>query len=239
MKYSGIEELLNADNQNNQLNATLSYLDTGIKSILRKQVAPETIYPFQNQDEINQFLGQVSIRLGKRKSGIFQIGPSIYEFCKESNGEIKAYKLLNNHGDKSELFEFGDESDGTQRMFSLIPIINDSAFNYVTVIDEIDRSLHTEATREIIKLFFSISKNVNSQLIVTTHDTNLLDLDFLRQDEIWFINRKKDCSSELYSLNAFNERFDKKIEKEYLLGRYGAVPHFRHKFLSDGKAETN
>lgn len=239
LKYSGIEELLNADNKNNQLNDTLSYLDTGIKSILRKQVAPETIYPFQNPDEINQFLGQVSIRLGKRKSGIFQVGPSIYEFCKESNGEIKAYKLLNNHGDKSELFEFGDESDGTQRMFSLIPIINDSAFNYVTVIDEIDRSLHTEATREIIKLFFSISKNVNSQLIVTTHDTNLLDLDFLRQDEIWFINRKKDCSSELYSLNAFNERFDKKIEKEYLLGRYGAVPNFRPKFLSDEKAGTN
>ena len=239
LKYSGIEELLNADNKNNQLNDTLSYLDTGIKSILRKQVAPETIYPFQNSDEINQFLGQVSIRLGKRKSMIFQVGPSIYEFCKESNGEIKAYKLLNNHGDKSELFEFGDESDGTQRMFSLIPIINDTAFNYVTVIDEIDRSLHTEATREIIKLFFSISKNVNSQLIVTTHDTNLLDLDFLRQDEIWFINRKKDCSSELYSLNAFNERFDKKIEKEYLLGRYGAVPNFRHKFLSDEKADTN
>ena len=68
---------------------------------------------------------------------------------------------------------------------------------------------------------------------------DLTPFDILRQDEIWFTNRKKDCSSELYSLNAFNERFDKKIEKEYLLGRYGAVPNFKPKFLSDEKADTN
>ena len=52
----------------------------------------------------------------------------------------------------------------------------------------------------------------------------MLDLDLLRQDEIWFVERKKDHSSTIFSLNKFKERFDKKIEKEYLLGRYGAIP---------------
>ena len=162
----------------------------------------------------------------------------MYEFVKEG-GQINAYVIMTNHGNSSDLFEFGDESDGTKRLFSLIPIFRDATEESVIVIDELDRSLHTEATKEFIDRFFEISKGVKSQLIATTHDTNLLDLDFLRQDEIWFINRKKDCSSELYSLNAFNERFDKKIEKEYLLGRYGAVPNFKPKFLSDEKADTN
>lgn len=54
-----------------------------------------------------------------------------------------------------------------------------------------------------------------------------MDLDFLRQDEIWFIERQSDHSSTLYSLNKFKARFDKKVEKDYLLGRYGAIPIFR------------
>ena len=53
-----------------------------------------------------------------------------------------------------------------------------------------------------------------------------MDLDYVRQDEIWFIERQKDHSSKIYSLNKFRSRFDKKVEKEYLLGRYGALPIF-------------
>ena len=68
------------------------------------------------------------------------------------------------------------------------------------------------------------------QLIATTHDTNLLDLDLLRQDEIWFVERQIDNSSQIYSLSKYKERFDKKIDKEYLLGRYGGVPIFENDF---------
>ena len=65
-----------------------------------------------------------------------------------------------------------------------------------------------------------------SQIIATTHDSNLLDLELVRQDEIWFVNRMEDHSSEIYSLNRFKERYDKVIDKEYLLGRYDAIPVF-------------
>ena len=75
------------------------------------------------------------------------------------------------------------------------------------------------------------------QLIATTHDSNLLDLELLRQDEIWFVERQEDHSSKVYSLNLFKERFDKKIEKEYLLGRYGAIPVFNDTFILEGLDE--
>ena len=98
--------------------------------------------------------------------------------------------------------------------------------NAVAVIDELDRSLHTKATLEFIRLFYGDDSNANSQLIVTTHDGELLDLDHVRQDEIWFVERNEEKSSSLYSLSKFKTRFDKDIKKDYLLGRYGALPIF-------------
>ena len=233
VKYMGIEELLENRDNKTKVENLLSYFDTGIKSLSRKPVDFDKI-----ASKLGKSIDPILSALNGRKSYLCQLDSSLYEFVKEG-GQINAYVIMTNHGNSSDLFEFGDESDGTKRLFSLIPIFRDAAKESVIVIDELDRSLHTEATKEFIDRYFEISKGVKSQLIATTHDTNLLDLDFLRQDEIWFINRKKDCSSELYSLNAFNERFDKKIEKEYLLGRYGAVPNFRPKFLSDEKADTN
>lgn len=233
VKYMGIEELLENRDNKTKVENLLSYFDTGIKSLSRKPVDFDKI-----ASKLGKSIDPILSALNGRKSYLCQLDSSLYEFVKE-DGQINAYVIMTNHGNSSDLFEFGDESDGTKRLFSLIPIFRDATKESVIVIDELDRSLHTEATKEFIDRYFEISKGVKSQLIATTHDTNLLDLDFLRQDEIWFINRKKDCSSELYSLNAFNERFDKKIEKEYLLGRYGAVPNFRPKFLSDEKADTN
>ena len=99
-------------------------------------------------------------------------------------------------------------------------------YNWLVIIGEIDRSLHNKLSRKFLELYYELSKNNKSQIIVTTHETSLLDLDLLRQDEIWFIEREKDHSSLLYSLNKFKERYDKSVEKEYLLGKYGAVPVF-------------
>lgn len=65
-----------------------------------------------------------------------------------------------------------------------------------------------------------------TQLIVTLHDSNVMNLNLLRQDEIWFVERQENYSSEIYSLNKFKERFDHSVAKDYLLGRYGSVPNF-------------
>ena len=76
-----------------------------------------------------------------------------------------------------------------------------------------------------------MTESDSSQIIATTHDSNLLDLDLVRQDEVWFVKRLEDHSSEIYSLNRYKERYDKKIDKEYLLGRYEAVPVFEEQIL--------
>ena len=94
------------------------------------------------------------------------------------------------------------------------------------LVDELDRSFHSKLTIEFIQKFFEKTQGANTQLIVTLHDSNVLNLNLLRQDEIWFVERSAEHSSELYSLNKFKERFDHSVAKDYLLGRYGAVPNF-------------
>ena len=72
---------------------------------------------------------------------------------------------------------------------------------------------------------------MHAQLIFNTHDTNLLDLDILRRDQIWFIEKNIDNGeSVLYALDDFSVRKDENIEKGYLLGRYGAVPFLINNF---------
>lgn len=83
------------------------------------------------------------------------------------------------------------------------------------------------------ELFYMQTEETDCQMIATTHDSNLLDLDLVRQDEVWFISRSKDHSSKMYSLNRYKERYDKRIDKEYLLGRYEAVPKFDKEILEE------
>ncbi len=121
-------------------------------------------------------------------------------------------------------FEFGRESDGTQRLAHLAPAFFDaSASPKVFFVDELDRSLHPLLTRMLVQLFLSLRGE--SQLAFTTHDTNLLDLELLRRDEIWFMEKDREQSTRLYSLVEYKPRTDLKLEKNYLQGRFGAIPY--------------
>ena len=94
------------------------------------------------------------------------------------------------------------------------------------VIDEIDRSLHPCLTYKFVQKYLRLAAKRDLQLIVTTHESRLLDFGLLRQDEIWIANKNLGGATELYSLDEFNVRFDKKVDKAYLEGRYGGVPIF-------------
>ncbi len=88
------------------------------------------------------------------------------------------------------------------------------------------RSLHSKLTYGIVELFLELSQSNESQLIATTHESLLLDLNLLRRDEIWFVEKEQN-SSKLFSLDEFKVRTDKIVRKDYLLGRYGAIPIFK------------
>ena len=130
------------------------------------------------------------------------------------------------NGDKYD-FDISKESLGTQVIFSFIPVIKDVIDNgKVLLIDEFDKSLHPYIVKYIVELFNDpdLNKN-NAQLIFNTHDTNLLDLELLRRDQIWFTEKNpENGESTLYALDDFSIRKSENVEKGYLLGRYGAVP---------------
>lgn len=152
-----------------------------------------------------------------------------FEFRKDED-KLVITKLGLAHKTKSGdqvVFEIKEESDGTIRLLDFIPALYDMSVSEKTfVIDEIDRSLHSLMTRKIVELFLQLSQGSKSQLITTTHEALLLDLELLRRDEIWFVEKKLH-ESKLYSLDQFKVRYDKDIHKSYLLGVYGAIPLFK------------
>ncbi|MCD4783569.1 MAG: ATP-binding protein [Candidatus Eremiobacteraeota bacterium] len=129
-----------------------------------------------------------------------------------------------------EKFSSNNESEGTQRLFSLAgPIIDTLEEGNILVVDELDCSLHFLIILEILRMFHS-KHNKCAQLIFNCHNTNLLSNKLFRRDQIYFI--EKDCfgSSDLYSLYDFKDgdekvRKDSSFAKNYVTGKFGAVPH--------------
>ena len=125
---------------------------------------------------------------------------------------------------------FIEESSGTRVLFAIAPFLK-RAFETrkVIVVDELEKSMHPTLVEFIVKLFNNKDINkANSQLIFTTHAINLLNLELLRRDQIWFTEKNPESGvSDLYSLDSFPVRKDENIQKGYINGRYGAVPFIR------------
>ncbi|MGN0846054.1 MAG: ATP/GTP-binding protein [Kiritimatiellia bacterium] len=116
------------------------------------------------------------------------------------------------------------ESDGTVRLLHLSPMLYEILHGNATwFIDEADCHLHPLLARYLLKTFMD-RETSDSQVIVTVHDTTLMSHDIWRTDEIWFAEKRLDGSTDLYSLYQFQPRHDKKLEKGYLQGLYGALP---------------
>lgn len=132
----------------------------------------------------------------------------------------------NNQFVDNETFSFIiHESEGTRKLFELSPFIYRSLNEKrVLVIDEFDARFHPLLTQKIIELFNS-KENKGAQLIVTTHNTNLLSPKLLRRDQIEFVEKDSYGVSQLYSLAEFKGiRNNASFEKDYIHGKYGAIP---------------
>lgn len=118
-----------------------------------------------------------------------------------------------------------EESDGSRRLLNLLPALFRLANQGgVFVIDELERSMHPMLARKFIEYFLQSNGDTRSQLIFTTHESALLDLDLIRRDGIWFAEKDSAGATHLYSLADFKVRKDLRIEKGYLEGRFGAIP---------------
>ncbi len=133
------------------------------------------------------------------------------------------------HGDTATPIEFDlekHESDGTQKLFALAGVILGALRRgELLVVDELDMRLHPLMTCELIRLFHDPETNPhNAQLVFTTHDTNLLGIDLFRRDQVWFAEKDRTGATHLYSLAEFKVRSDASFEKDYIRGKFGAIP---------------
>ncbi len=124
------------------------------------------------------------------------------------------------------------ESEGTKKVIEISgPIFDTLNEGKILIVDELDAKLHPLLTRNIVLLFMDPEKNRHgAQLIFATHDTNLLDLEIIRRDQIWFAEKDRVESTDIYSLVEFKDedgkkvRNDRDIKRDYIRGRYGAIP---------------
>ena len=124
-----------------------------------------------------------------------------------------------------------EESAGTLKYLTLAgPWLDVLANGNTLLIDELEGSLHPLLVRKLIEIFHSPKYNPkNAQLIFTTHLSMLLDQDFLRRDQVWFVEKNTEGASEVFPLTDFSPRNREALQKGYLSGRYGAIP-----FIEEG-----
>lgn len=148
---------------------------------------------------------------------------------KNINIELEHEVMVGNDKHNYKL-NFVDESSGTKVLFAFAPFLKRAFENTkVIFVDELERSLHPALVEFIVKLFNNKEINkANSQLIFTTHAMNLLNLELLRRDQIWFTEKNPENGvTDLYPLDSFSVRKDENIQKGYINGRYGAIPFIK------------
>lgn len=165
-----------------------------------------------------------------------KVTPNSIEAIKNNNGVVKIELIHKGEDDVLKAIPLELESNGTRKMFYLFDHFMDALkLGMVLFVDELDAKLHPLLTRYIINLFHNSEKNIgNGQLIYSTHDTVNLNKETFRRDEIWFAEKDKNGVSEIYSLsdymiededgNTKKVRNDATYNKDYLTGRYGAIP---------------
>lgn len=214
-KYYSFDMLENLELKEKVVNFIKS-ADTGISDIEKKKVSFDELEIELGKEELKDLPDDFLSKL--KEDGLSEINTIHMQYDK--NNAFKAYKPFN----------LKLESDGTQNLLALAgPIIDTLIEGSTLVIDELDNSMHTELVEAIIKLFNSKETNPNNaQLIFTTHDTNLLNQNIFRRDQIWFAQKDIYGVSELYSLVEYGKgtiRDDLVLEKNYLAGKFGGKPH--------------
>lgn len=208
-----------------ELASFLNTMNTGIDEVCTKPVDPDSLdFPMELiLEDLEEYEGEQNNDI----DGIMVVNGPDGRFLihRNTNGEIEAHTLgTRRYIDKKPIdFDLFEESDGTQRLFDLFPVLYGTR-ERVFVIDELERSLHPNLVRTFIEKFLQTDNP--TQLIVTTHESTLLDLSLLRRDEIWFVEKSPSGASNVYSLEDFKPRHDLDIRKGYLQGRFGAIPVF-------------
>lgn len=201
----------------------IDFGDIGLEMFLTRLV-PENIEDKEYLEGVTNFLKAADINIDEIRVE------------KKDDDEGVRYKIFSKHlaynGEKVYEIPFYEESSGTQKMFALYnSIFKTIKEGNTLIVDELDAKLHPLLFRYIVNMFHDERNNIKgAQLIYTTHDNYTLSKETFRRDQVWFVEKNEKSVSELYSLAELKLDNDKKVRndasynKQYLLGRYGAVP---------------
>ncbi len=203
-------------------NNLLENMDLGIKKIHVKEYELKS---FLGEDSIDQFNEIVEV-LEEDEFALLDI--DVIAVKNEGNGsDYLIKKLFTEHkGNETVLFSYDEESDGTKRLIEYLTLVFEilnPAHKGIWFVDEIERSIHPYLLKELLKKLVN-SENLTGQLIFTTHECNLMDLNMFRHDEIWLTEKDELGASSFSPLSDFKIRNDLDIQKGYLKGRFGAIP---------------
>lgn len=208
-----------AENQDNWMNYSLYQLNTNEK-------VKKAVLTFL--DELGTGIRDIQVAIDQKKLENSQLPPFLSDEFKnillQQKVDAISAKVVYD-GFKTDLML--EESTGVRKLFGMLcPLLDIMMNGKVLLCDELESSLHESLVYELVKLFVNVKTEKFAQLIFTTHETGLLNLDLFRRDQIWFAELKSsDRSTDLFSLVEIkNVRKEDNFGKGYISGKYGAIP---------------
>ena len=212
-------------NQDNWMNYSLYQMHTNAKM-------KNAVISFMKDLGIN--LIDIKVNIDKKKMEEMEIPPFLSDEFKnvllQSQIDAITAKVVY---EKFETDLLQEESTGVQKLVALLcPLLDIMINGKVLIYDELEMGLHEALVYELVKLFINTNLDSFSQILFTTHETGLLNLDIFRRDQIWFTEmRGIDRSTDLYSLAEIKKvRKQDNFGKGYIAGKYGAIPMLNMNF---------
>jgi AAA15 family ATPase/GTPase len=198
-------------------------LNTGIKSINVDTIPIEEFFGEDDKQQAERITAELKANPEKIRP-FLTAHEEILFVLRQNRVVAKSLYFLHDTDGGIAKFTAAEESDGTRRLLDYLPAFYAAIKSkQVYIIDEIERSIHPLLIKELISKF-SHDQSTHGQLIFSTHESNLLDQEIFRPDEIWFAEKNKEGATEVYSLSEFKEHHTLDIRKGYLNGRYGGIP---------------
>ena len=238
MGLSNTEAYYNDESLDN-ISKLIQTFDTGVTDIKTRQITIDEMSKMIPAEVVQGIFAHLKAQMQMTSLPSIQmtwrVEGGFFNIRIRENSEPEITTLVLKHGKSAFDFSFSEESDGTKRLLDLIDMLLTDRPDTVFVVDELERSLHPKLTEHFLELFMEAHDGVRMQLVFTTHEDTIMDQSLFRRDEIWFVERDAENASRIYSLDRFKERYDKKLSKAYLEGRYGAIPVFRQFYFQKGE----
>lgn len=221
------------------INSLISTFDTGVSNVRIEEIDMGELAKMLPKPIFDDIMEKIKKNMSETGKQTFRMSgrsdTNFFNIEQKGSEEPRITTIKLRHGKSIYDFDFEDESDGTRRLFDLMDMLLMKDDDVVYIVDELERSLHPKLTEHFMELFSERYKQHKIQLIFTTHESAIMDQELFRRDEIWFIERDENNNSKIYSLDHFKERYDKKLSKAYLEGRYGAIPVFNKFSFGEGE----